>query len=72
MKDEEIINTLRTENEEFRKIEEEHKKLKLTLEEMNKKKHLTTDEEVEKKRIQKQKLQYKDRMAELVRAQKSS
>jgi uncharacterized protein YdcH (DUF465 family) len=72
MKDEAIINTLRTENEEFRKIEEEHKKLKHALEEMNKKKHLTTDEEVEKKRIQKQKLQYKDRMAELVRTRKSN
>jgi uncharacterized protein YdcH (DUF465 family) len=72
MKDEEIINTLRTENEEFRKMEEEHKKLQQTLDEMNKKKHLTTDEEVEKKRIQKKKLQYKDRMAELVRTRKSN
>jgi len=34
---------------------------------MHKKKYLTADEEVEKKKIQKQKLQYKDRMAQIIR-----
>ncbi len=68
MKDTEVISHLRSGNEEYKKLEEDHKKLKLTLEEIAKKKFLTTEEEVEKKQIQKQKLQFKDRMAQLVRA----
>jgi len=67
MKEAEIINILRVKSEEFRKIEEEHRKLDKDLDEMIKKKYLTPDEEVEKKRMQKQKLQYKDRMAEQIR-----
>ncbi len=70
MKEEEIMSILRSENEEYKKLEEEHKKLELTLDEINKKKYLTPDEEIEKKRIQKQKLHFKDRMALLVRARK--
>lgn len=67
MKEADLISILRIENDEFRKIEEDHRKLDKDLDEMNKKKYLTTDEEVEKKRMQKQKLQYKDRMAQLIR-----
>lgn len=67
MKEAEIISILRSESEEYRKIEEEHRKLDKDLDEMSKKRYLTPDEEVEKKRMQKQKLQYKDRMAELIR-----
>jgi hypothetical protein len=67
MKEAEIINMLRIKSDEFRKIEEEHRKLDKDLDEMNKKRYLMPDEEVEKKRMQKQKLQYKDRMAELIR-----
>lgn len=67
MKDEEIMSVLRDENEEYRKLEEEHRKLDLALDEMLKKKYLTPDEEVEKKKIQKQKLQYKDHMAQIIR-----
>ncbi|MBI5741556.1 MAG: DUF465 domain-containing protein [Nitrospirae bacterium] len=67
MKESEIINILRSENDEFRRIEEEHRKLDKSLDEMIKKRYLTAEEEVEKKKIQKQKLQYKDRMAELIR-----
>jgi len=67
MKESEIKNILRNENEEFRKIEEDHRKLDKSLDEMLKKKYLTAEEEVEKKKIQKQKLHYKDRLAELVR-----
>ena len=48
MKDAEIISLLRNENDEYKKLEEEHKKLEHSLEEMNKKKYLTPDEEVEK------------------------
>lgn len=67
MKEAEIINALRSENEEFRRIEEEHRKLDKNLEEIIKKRYLTPDEEVEKKKMQKQKLQYKDRLAEFIR-----
>lgn len=67
MKDKEIVSKLRNENEEYRKLEEEHRKLEQSLEEITKKKYLTPDEEVEKKKIQKKKLQYKDRMAQLIR-----
>jgi uncharacterized protein YdcH (DUF465 family) len=70
MKEAEIISLLRNDNEEYKKLEEEHKKLELSLDEINKKKYLTPEEEVEKKKIQKQKLQFKDRMAQLIRAHK--
>jgi uncharacterized protein YdcH (DUF465 family) len=67
MKEEETMSILRNENEEYRKLEEEHKKLEQSLDEMLKKKYLTPAEEVEKKKIQKQKLQHKDRMAQIIR-----
>ncbi|HBH62904.1 MAG TPA: DUF465 domain-containing protein [Nitrospiraceae bacterium] len=67
MKDEEIMRILRNENEEYKKLEEEHRRLDQSLDEMLKKKYLTPEEEVEKKKIQKQKLQYKDRMAQIIR-----
>lgn len=67
MNEEEIINLLRDGNEEFKKLEEEHKKLEDTLNDIDKKKYLTPEEEVVRKTIQKQKLQFKDKMAELVR-----
>jgi uncharacterized protein YdcH (DUF465 family) len=70
MKETEIISILRNENDEYKKLEEVHKKLERSLDEINKKKHLTPDEEVERKKIQKQKLQYKDRMAQLIRTHK--
>jgi hypothetical protein len=66
MKDIEIAEALRREDENFRKLEEEHKRLKETLAVMDKKKHLTTDEEIERKRIQKQKLKVKDSLAALI------
>jgi hypothetical protein len=72
MKDADIISMLRIESEEFRKIEEDHRQLDKDLDEMNKKKYLTTDEEVEKKRMQKLKLQHKDRMAQLIREHSKS
>ena len=70
MKEAEVINTLRNENEEFKKIEEEHRKLEVSLADIDKKKYLTPDDEMLRKNIQKQKLQFKDRMAKLVRGYK--
>jgi len=65
--EEEARAALRSENEEFRTLEEEHAALERALEEMNKRKHLTAEEEMEKKTLQKKKLAKKDRMAELIR-----
>ncbi|HEX8949036.1 MAG TPA: DUF465 domain-containing protein [Dissulfurispiraceae bacterium] len=67
MTEQEIIELLRKENEEFKKLDEEHKSLKSTLVEIDKKVYLTTEEEVERKKLQKLKLIKKDRMAELIR-----
>ena len=67
MKDSEISDILKKENEEFRKLEEEHKSLKQNLSEINKKKFHSTDQEINKKNMQKQKLKIKDLMAEIIR-----
>ena len=60
MKESEIAELLRKENEEFRKLTEEHRSLDGLL------------SEIDSKRIQKQKLLKKDRMAELVREYRKS
>ncbi|MBL7032352.1 MAG: DUF465 domain-containing protein [Nitrospira sp.] len=70
MKEADVINSLRSENEEFKKIEEEHKKLEESLADIDKKKYLTPEDEMERKNIQKQKLQFKDQMAKIVRGYK--
>ncbi len=67
MKELDVISALRSENEEYQKLEEEHKKLEQSLEAVNKKKYLTPEDELEKKNIQKQKLNIKDRMAQLIK-----
>ncbi len=72
MKEQQIADVLGKENEEFRKLGEEHKNLEEILAEMNNKVYLTSEEEIEKKRIQKLKLVKKDRMAELIREYKKS
>ncbi len=70
MREEEIIEVLKRENEEFRKLYEEHRHLDSILGEMNKKPYLTPEEELEKKRMQKEKLYKKDKMAEMIRQYK--
>ncbi len=70
MNEAEVINNLRSESEEFNKIEIEHKRLEVSLADIDKKKHLTAEDEMERKNIQKQKLQIKDQMAKLVRGYK--
>jgi uncharacterized protein len=72
LKENEIVEFLKTQNEEFRKLSEEHKNLDGLLSEIDSKRYLTAEEEIERKRIQKQKLLKKDRMAELVREHKKS
>ncbi|TNF55376.1 DUF465 domain-containing protein [bacterium] len=66
----EIIEALREQNEEYRKLYEEHKKLEEALAEIDKSKYITADEGLKRKEIQKQKLLKKDRMAEIIREYK--
>jgi uncharacterized protein len=70
LKEQEIVDQLKNENEEFKKLNEEHRNLDGLLAEIDNKKYLTPEEEVERKRIQKLKLLRKDRMAELIREYK--
>lgn len=72
MKEQEIIEKLKAENEEFIKISEEHRHLDNMLTEIDKKVYLTPEEEIERKKVQKQKLIKKDRMAEMIRDFKKS
>lgn len=70
MREEEIVEILKRENEEFRRLAEEHRSLDNMLAEIDRKPYLTAEEEIERKRIQKLKLNKKDRMAELIREYK--
>lgn len=72
MKEQEIVELLKKESDEFRKLSEEHRSLDLVLAEIDNKRYLTQEEEVERKNIQKQKLMKKDQMAALVREYKKS
>lgn len=68
--DTEISEILKKENDEYKKLYEEHKQLEQVLADIDRNKYLTPEEEMERKRIQKQKLIKKDRMAELIRKYK--
>lgn len=70
MKEDEIVEFLKKENEEFKKLSEEHRNLDLLLAKIDSKRYLTPEEEVERKTVQKQKLFKKDRMAQMVREYK--
>jgi uncharacterized protein YdcH (DUF465 family) len=72
MKDEEIIETLKRENEEFRKLYQEHRELDSMLSEIDKKHYVTPEEELEIHRLKKEKLSKKDKIAELIKNFKSS
>jgi uncharacterized protein YdcH (DUF465 family) len=72
LKEREIVEFLKKENDEFRRLNEEHRNLDELLVEIDSRKYLTPEEEVERKKIQKQKLLKKDRMAELVREYKKT
>ncbi|TAN44342.1 MAG: DUF465 domain-containing protein [Nitrospirae bacterium] len=67
MKDEDIIEILKKENEDFKKVYLEHRDLDGKLNELDKKHYLSTDEDMERKKMQKEKLHKKDKMAEFVR-----
>jgi uncharacterized protein YdcH (DUF465 family) len=67
VKEQEIIERLKKENEEFRKVYDEHHHLDTQLAEIDRKVYLTPEEEIERKKRAKQKLYLKDKMAEMVR-----
>ncbi len=71
LKDNDAIEALRNESDEFKRYETGHRELDLSLAELQKKKRPTTDEEYEMKMIQKRKLHYKDMMALMVGQYKS-
>lgn len=72
MKENDVVEILKKENEEFRKLTEEHRSLDLLLSEIDSKRYLTPEEEIERKNIQKQKLFKKDKIAGLVREYRKS
>jgi uncharacterized protein YdcH (DUF465 family) len=53
LKEQEIIERLRQENEEFRRLEQEHRNLDNTLKELEAKKFLTPEDEIEIHKIKK-------------------
>ncbi|KAF0183703.1 MAG: hypothetical protein FD164_676 [Nitrospirae bacterium] len=67
MNDEKIVEVLKSENEDFRKLYIEHRHLDELLTNFTTKHYLSPEEEIEKKRLQKEKLFKKDKMAALIR-----
>jgi uncharacterized protein YdcH (DUF465 family) len=70
MNEEEIVEVLRKENEEFNRLYQKHKELDSQLLELQKKMRLTAEDEIEMLRIKKEKLHKKDKIAELIREYK--
>jgi uncharacterized protein YdcH (DUF465 family) len=61
-----VIEALREVNEEFKRLEQEHRELDEKILLFNKKTFLSSTEEVEKKKLQKLKLLKKDMMTVLI------
>ncbi|MDA8078665.1 MAG: DUF465 domain-containing protein [Nitrospiraceae bacterium] len=70
MKEQEIVETLKKESEEFRRLVDEHHSLEGILADIDRKVYLTAEEEMERKKVQKQKLAKKDKMADIIREYK--
>lgn len=65
--EEQIANSLRASNAEYRELEESHHRLDVELQQLLKHHVLTPQEELLKKQLQKEKLGKKDRMAAFIR-----
>jgi uncharacterized protein YdcH (DUF465 family) len=65
-KEEELIERLMRENEEFSKVKQAHVQLAKQLEELEKKPFLTSQDEMEIKIIKKKKLALKDQMEKIL------
>lgn len=72
MVENDIVRILTSENEEFKKLGEEHRSLEEKLSELTGRVYLTPEERMKKKEIKKLKLFKKDRMAEIIRKYKES
>lgn len=64
--DPEIIEKSKNEIPEFKRLFEEHTRLKHQVEELNKRPFLTPELELERKKFQKQKLNLKDQLEKLL------
>ena len=62
-----LIERTRSDNEEFRHLLEEHEQYETDLEAYNNIRFLSSEQEMERKRLQKLKLQGKDRMLAILR-----
>ncbi|MBI1819470.1 MAG: hypothetical protein HYR81_04000 [Nitrospirae bacterium] len=65
--DEEVIKTLRQENEKFRDDEKDHEDLAKQLAKLNKRKNLLPEEALAVKKLHKEKLILKDSLARMIR-----
>jgi len=66
MKEEELIERLMKENEEFLKAKQTHTQLAKQLEELEKKPYLTPQDEMEIKILKKKKLAFKDQIERIL------
>lgn len=71
VKEEALAAKLRSEDQEYQRLAQEHRKLEDTLMTFEIHRYLTPEEEIERKRIQKLKLAAKDRMMDIVRRTRS-
>jgi len=67
-----LLEKVQGENEEFKKLYQEHLDLKHRVVELNKMNFLTPELELEKKTVQKQKLKGKDRMTQIIEQYQAS
>jgi uncharacterized protein YdcH (DUF465 family) len=67
-----LLEKVQGENDEFRKLYEEHLELKHRVEKLNKMSFLSAEQELEKKAVQKQKLKGKDRMSKIIEEYEAS
>lgn len=68
MKDEELMQRLSEEDEEFRQLKEEHNWFHRKVEELDKKSFLTPAERLKREELKKRKLALKDKMEEIMAA----
>lgn len=69
--DDAVRARLRTENQEYQQLEQEHRRLDKELMNFEIHVYLSPEEEIERRRLQKLKLAAKDKMMELIRRSKT-
>ena len=69
--EEAVRERLRTENPEFQRIEQEHRRLDKELMNFETHVYISPEEEIERKRLQKLKLAAKDKLTEMIRRYKA-